>query len=98
VLRLQFHRLAAREYREARDWYRARSLHAWERFKLEVEAAIRKIENDPTGNPRMERNSRYVRVKDFRYVIIYQQLSEERIRVLAVAHTARRPGYWRRRN
>ena len=32
----------------------------------------------------------------FRYAIIYS-VSDDQIRILAVAHHSRRPGYWRRR-
>lgn len=40
---------------------------------------------------------RRVRVGKFRYSLIFRLVDEE-IQVLAVMHTSRRPGYWKRRD
>jgi len=40
--------------------------------------------------------ARRVLVRGFPFALVYLELAEE-IRVIAVAHAKRRPGYWRRR-
>ena len=42
-----FHHLAAREYRQARAWYRRRSPAAAERFRDEVDRAVQRISEAP---------------------------------------------------
>ena len=42
-----FHRLAAREYRLARDWYTSRSAGVGKRFTAAVGDAIARIEQSP---------------------------------------------------
>ncbi len=43
-----------------------------------------------------ERTIRRFLLRRFPYVIIYEIVSDE-IHILAVAHTKRRPGYWKNR-
>ena len=38
-----FHRLAAREYRESRAWYAARSASVAERFRIAVDRAVDRV-------------------------------------------------------
>lgn len=38
-----FHRLAAREYRAARDWYAERSRETGARFRTAVDRAVKRI-------------------------------------------------------
>ncbi|HKI37123.1 MAG TPA: hypothetical protein VKA46_35040 [Gemmataceae bacterium] len=38
-----------------------------------------------------------MRVRRFQYVLYYEIIDPSRVRVFAVAHTRRRPGYWLRR-
>jgi plasmid stabilization system protein ParE len=92
-----FHRLAAREFRLARDWYRERSPDTAQHFRDAVDQAMNRIAAGPEALPRLVGAYRLVRAGRFPYVLIFRQLSEEMSMVLAVAHTSRRPGYWRRR-
>jgi toxin ParE1/3/4 len=92
-----FQRLAAREYRAARDWYRERSVEVEERFCAAVDRAVSRIIADPDALPRLMRAYRYVRVNRFPYVLIFRQAGPSTLIVIAVAHTSRRPGYWRGR-
>lgn len=95
--RVSFNRLAIQEYREARDWYANRSSNAPGNFVAAVDAAIRRIVEDLDTLPVISGNYRRVRVEKFPYVLIFYARAEGDIRVVAVAHTSRRPGYWRRR-
>jgi plasmid stabilization system protein ParE len=92
-----FHRLAAREFRAARDWYAARSPDVAERFRMAVDRAVDRIEANAGALPVFVRAYRWVRISRFPYVLIFQLHSPGVVMIVAVAHTSRRPGYWRRR-
>ena len=92
-----FHRLAAREYRAARDWYAARSPEVAQRFQLAVERAVNRIATNAERLPVLVRKFRWARVGRFPYVLIVHATPPDAMIVVAVAHTSRRPGYWRRR-
>lgn len=96
-VQVSFHRLAAAEYVAARRWYARRSQTAEVRFRNAVQRAIEQIENNPgVGSPSVGA-CRWVRVHKFPYLLHYEQTSATAAEVYAVAHTSRRPGYWRRR-
>ncbi len=91
-----FHRLAAREYRLARDWYRARSPETAQRFLMAIDRAINRIAADTESLPQISGKYCLIRAARFPYVLICRKCSDTWI-VVAVAHTSRRPGYWRHR-
>jgi toxin ParE1/3/4 len=93
-----FQREAAREYRSARDWYAARSPLAAERFRMAVAAAVDRIAGSGESLPTLEGAYHWVRVKRFPYLLIVRRGVSGEFRVVAVAHTSRRPGYWRGRH
>ena len=92
-----FHRLAAREYRSARDWYAERSTEVAHRFRMSVDRAVERIAAEAESPPCLTGAYRYVRVGRFPYLLIFRLIDVHAILILAVAHTSRRPGYWRRR-
>jgi plasmid stabilization system protein ParE len=92
-----FHRLAAREYRAARDWYVERSTEVAKRFHASVDRAVDRIAAQGESLPHFSSDYRYVRVGRFPYLLIFRPMDVHAIMILAVAHTSRRPGYWRRR-
>ncbi len=96
-LSVVFHRLAAREYRSARDWYAERSSEAAENFRIAVDHAVSRISSEREFLPKLGPVYRFVRVRRFPYVLIFRDRSPESVMVMAVAHTSRRPGYWRGR-
>jgi plasmid stabilization system protein ParE len=98
VAQVLFHRLAASEYRSARDWYRARSVAAADRFVLAVERAVTRIESAAESLPILTGFYQYVRVVRYPYILIFRRVDNEEIMVIAVAHTSRRPEYWRQRS
>jgi len=93
-----FHRLAGEEYLKARRRYvREGGDQLAERFSHEVEEAAERIVNNPAGWPTFRKKYHWVRLNRFPYMLYYRVLDGSRIIVLAVAHAARRPGYWLRR-
>ena len=95
--RLLFHRLAAKEYRLARQWYRERSLDVADRFVAAVDKAAERIVSDADALPALLGEYRYWPVSRFPYVLVFRRLESDLVMVVAVAHTSRKPNYWRRR-
>jgi len=94
---VSFNRLAIKDYREAREWYAARSPATAVRFIDAVDAAVQRIREAPDSLPVISGKYRRVRVEKFPHVLIFYARAELEIRVVAVAHPSRRPRYWRRR-
>jgi toxin ParE1/3/4 len=92
-----FHRLAAKEARAAEAWYSARSIKASDRFRTALEAAANRVAKDPEAHPFIVGQFRQIGVKGFPFVLVYRRINERDLIVVSVAHTSRRPGYWRRR-
>jgi toxin ParE1/3/4 len=66
-------------------------------FLREFEQSINRLLNHPRlGSPWRGRGRRRYLMKHFPYALVYT-VSGEEIRVLAVAHHSRRPGYWAHR-
>jgi plasmid stabilization system protein ParE len=92
---------AEEEYLATVRWYRARNRQAAERFMDRVIAAETLIREHPEawGSPpgvAPEVGARRVIVRGFPFALVYVELEQE-IRIIAVAHSKRRPGYWRGR-
>lgn len=62
----------------------------------EVLATIARILDYPQVGSLFSNNTRRCVVKRFPYGIIYQ-ICEDAVRIIAVAHLRRRPGYWENR-
>ena len=92
-----FHRLAAREYRLARSWYRRSSPSAAERFRNEVDRVVKRISEVPLQGTVFRGSIRWMRTRRFPYLLFYEVADASVIRVYAVAHGSRRLGYWLRR-
>lgn len=97
AIEVTFHRLAAREFRLARDWYAERSVTAAERFVTAVDMATQRMGNAPEALPILFSKYRWVRVRRFPYILIFFQRTKRELRVVAVAHTSRKSGDWRGR-
>ena|SRR5581483_7740409 len=92
---------AKREINQHIAGYRGRDVRSAERLAVLFEEALAGIASRPHRFSLMEMrcnpgNVRRVRLKTFPIYIPYQVLDRD-IYVIAVAHAARRPGYWRRR-
>lgn len=95
-MRVRFLPLAEQEAQEATAYYRDQSSQVAERFLNDVAKAMLLQQRFPRiGAPIGKRARRWV-LKNFPYQFIYRVEGDE-IRVYAVAHLKRRPGYWRQR-
>lgn len=88
---------AKTELGKARRWYDKQRPGLGQELLDEVLAALDRIERDNSVGLRYE-NSRYrfLCLHRFPYVVYYECLPD-RVRIVAIAHERRRPGYWRRR-
>jgi len=93
---VDLHPEAIAEGREARLWYRLRSRVVEERFRLALRHAIATIREAPERWPADDDGLRQCRVVGFPYRLIYWTDGEYSL-VVAIAHSKRRPGYWRER-
>ena len=91
-----FHPAAAAEYAEAFRWYDERAAGLATAFAGEVSRALRLIRETPERWPRYGARHRRILVRRFPYSMIYLPTAT-RIWIVAVAHTSRRPRYWRTR-
>jgi plasmid stabilization system protein ParE len=94
---VSFNRLAIKDYREAREYYAARSPATVARFIDAVDAAVKRIIQAPDSLSLVSGKYRRVRVERFPHSLVFYERAELDIRIVAVAHPSRRPGYWRRR-
>ena len=87
---------ALAEAEEAAAWYAERDPRVAARFTEELEAALNRISDAPHRWPVHLLGTQRVRLTRFPYLVVYRE-DETRILVVAVAHTKRKPGYWRKR-
>ncbi len=89
---------AQAELEGAADWYEQRLQGLGLKFLLHVNEALQAIEETPSGFPRWEHDWRFRKfvLHRFPYLVFYREL-DDCIEVVAIAHGAREPGYWRKR-
>jgi toxin ParE1/3/4 len=92
---------AEAEFREAIHWYESRSTGLGGRLWREIQAAIDLITTHPqigAAVPRLRfrETVRRVRLSHFPFFLVYRERDDE-LEVIALAHTSRRPRYWRSR-
>jgi plasmid stabilization system protein ParE len=87
---------AEEEARAAVLWYRERSERAAAAFERELESAIEQIGESPATYPVADGELRRFLFDRFPYGILYV-IGTSSVRVIAVAHLHRKPGYWRGR-
>jgi plasmid stabilization system protein ParE len=96
--RIRFEPEADAEYRRAGRWYESQRTGLGLEFLDAVDAAIRRIADWPqSGSPAprvpAELPVRRIAVKRFPYHVVYLP-TRNTIRILAIAHDRRKPGYW----
>ncbi|HQU41728.1 MAG: hypothetical protein B7Z73_01710 [Planctomycetia bacterium 21-64-5] len=94
--RFRIHDEAAKEIADAICWHVERDEELADRFIGAVNDAIDKILASPERFAKYLSRTRYVAVDGFNYIVVYRDV-KELVHVVAVAHTSRRPGYWKRR-
>ena len=100
-LPVRFEDEADAEYRHAGRWYEERRPGLGLEFFDAVDAALDQIIRLPQAGapvPRLPADLfvRRAPVKRFPYQVVYLE-APEAIRILAVAHDRRKPGYWKHR-
>jgi len=92
---------ALEELEEAAAWYELARPGLGHRFVSRVDETIDRIEEAPLSFPLVLRLDsglvvRRARLDRFPYGVVFLPLASD-LRILAVAHLRRRPGYWRER-
>ena len=91
------HPEAQADLREAAEFYRAKADTALSLALLvEFERSVGLLLQHPGLGRIWRHGKRRLLMKRFRYALIYSVVDDQ-IRILAIAHQSRRPGYWRRR-
>lgn len=99
--RVRFDDGADAEYRLAGRWYEARREHLGIEFFDAVDATIDQIVAMPRAGSRVRQVPpdlivRRRAVRRFPYHVVYMELATH-LRILAIAHDRRKPGYWMER-
>lgn len=90
---IELHPEAMEEARKAKEWYAGRSRFLGTAFMTELDTAIQRIAEAPDPWAIYQGDTRRYLLRRFPFGVIYRQI-DNRIPVLAVAHTHRKPGYW----
>ena len=93
---ISVHPEAEAEYEGALGWYLERSIRAADRFELAFDEALRSIAENPKRFPVLDAIHRYSILRRYPYSVIFR-FDDDVVRVVAVAHSKRLPGYWRDR-
>jgi toxin ParE1/3/4 len=94
-MRVELHPEADAEFAAQVEYYEDRQPGLGQRFYREMMGCLDWIAKNPTV-PRLRKSYRRVSLKVFPFYIAYV-VERDLIWVLAVAHGARRPGYWTHR-
>ena len=95
-MRFYFHPEAKEEFDGAAGFYEQSQAGLGLEFAEEVYATIARIVQYPDAWSVLSENSRRCLVNRFPYGLIYQ-IKSHALRIIAVAHLHRRPGYWKER-
>ncbi|MEI7893824.1 MAG: type II toxin-antitoxin system RelE/ParE family toxin [Myxococcales bacterium] len=98
---VRFEPEAREELLGAVDWYAERDSSLADRFIATVDGTLVEIGAAPHTFPLVVEVPRALNVRKrllnrFPYAVVFTELDDE-VRILAIAHVRRRPGYWRER-
>ena len=85
---------AEAELFQAAEYYERQRLGVGARFLDAVEAVKTEIEHFPAIGQVHDGWFRSLCVQGFPYIVVYQDRPEECL-IVAIAHSSRRPGYWK---
>jgi toxin ParE1/3/4 len=91
-----FHPAAWDEFEAAQKWYRCHDVETSVRFLAAIYDALEDIARWPRIWPEYLHGTRKFVLQKFPYLIVYRE-KESAVRILAIAHGRRRPGYWKER-
>jgi toxin ParE1/3/4 len=94
---IELHEEAGSEYDAAFDWYLERSPDAALKFDTEFDRALAEIAQAPQRWATGPYQTRRFLLRKFPFILIYPERDSGDIQILAVAHTSRKPGYWKGR-
>ena len=96
-MRIDLSREAQADIDAAADWYiEKRAFSAALDFADEIDRALRVLAQYPGIGAPGSGATRMRPLQDFTYTLVYRVM-QDHVRVIAVAHHSRRPGYWRGR-
>jgi len=95
--RITFHEEAESELNEAALYYEDRAPDLGLALLDEVEKASQRLLDNPMAYRAVDEEIRQAPVARFPYSVLYVIEPDKSIRIIAVAHQKRRPGYWRKR-
>jgi len=95
-MKFYFHPDAKEEFDGAVEFYEQSHPGLGLEFAEEIYATIARIIQYPDAWSTLSKNSRRCLVSRFPYGLIYQ-IKSHTLRIIAVAHLHRRPGYWKER-
>ena len=100
--RVRPHHEVEAELTDAIGWYERERERLGREFWDEVQRTIALISENPAigglvARSRVSLPVRRVPLRRFPYFVIYRERPQD-IQLVAIAHTSRRPGYWRSRN
>jgi toxin ParE1/3/4 len=96
MIEINYHPEASAEIEAATAWYMGRSPAAAIRLVEEVDQVMAMIRQFPELQPSYDAKHRFAVLRRFPYSIVYR-VDEERLRVMAFAHSSRQSGYWQGR-
>ena len=94
---VELHEEAGAEYDAAFDWYLKRNPDAAIKFDSEFDRALTEIGRAPRRWAVGRFHTRRFLLRRFPFLVIYRERRAGDIQVVAVAHTSRKPGYWKGR-
>jgi toxin ParE1/3/4 len=92
-MRLRFHAAARAELLQTIAYYESQVPGLGEQFLADVEGRAARLLEHPLSAPIVRGALRRVALQQFPFGLIYRAGTDE-IRIIAVAHRRRRPGYW----
>ncbi len=95
-MRIEFHPAALQELIDSARYNESRLPGLGTDFKTEVGGALDQLSENPDTGVVVEALYRRLLLDRFPFVVIYRA-RESTLRILAVAHQRRRPGYWKGR-